>query len=98
MSKYSQYGIFSEQLKALGFGFVTDFNFDAQEAKWELPPTQGKSHLWILPIWYFPLMLIVKMFTAYSRMFKGIIKYIESGTTKLSFQIVWEAALGCTWK
>ena len=33
MSKYSQYGIFSEQLTALGFGFVTDFNFDAQEAK-----------------------------------------------------------------
>ena len=24
MSKYSQYGIFSEQLTALGFGFVTD--------------------------------------------------------------------------
>ena len=36
MSKYSQYGIFSEQLKALGFGFVTDFNFDAQEAKSDL--------------------------------------------------------------
>ena len=45
MSKYSQYGIFSEQLTALGFGFVTDFNFDAQEAKRDLPPTQGKSRL-----------------------------------------------------
>ena len=43
MSKHSQYGTFSEQLKVLGFGFMTDYNFDAQDGKRELPATQGNS-------------------------------------------------------
>ena len=44
MSKHSQYGTFSEQLKVLGFGFMTDYNFDAQDGKRDLPWVAGKSH------------------------------------------------------
>ena len=40
-SKYSQYGIFSEQLKALGMLNLPDFQFDAQEAKWQLTLALG---------------------------------------------------------
>ena len=43
MSKHSQYGTFSEQLKVLGFGFMTDYNFDAQDGKRELPWVAGNS-------------------------------------------------------
>ena len=41
-SKYSQYGIFSEQLKALGMLNLPDFQFDAQEAKWQLTLALGR--------------------------------------------------------
>ena len=41
MSKHSQYGTFSEQLKVLGFGFMADYYFDALNGKLDLPTTQG---------------------------------------------------------
>ena len=44
-SKHSQYGTFSEQLKALEMLFLPDFHFDAQERRRDLPASWAKSRL-----------------------------------------------------